>query len=175
MSIFTSSKNSFEGQLPDEKTILVVRKHPVVIYSLIFIILLLMIIPIVVYFLIRSNDWYSIFSSLYWFLATLIFLILWILVFYQIMIYALTTMVITNKRVIINNQIGFFTHESVETELDKIQDISTTVTGAGATFLNLGDIEIQTASAKAKLYFNQVPNPQEIRKIILSLKEKQNN
>ena len=55
-------------------------------------------------------------------------------------------------------------------ELDKIQDISVKITGPLATFLKYGNLEIQTAGAIPKFYFNQFPEPEEIKKIIMDLK-----
>lgn len=170
MSIFTYSKNSFEGQLPSEKTILITRKHWIILIKSILFIKFLAILPFIIYFLIRLKNWYSIFSSLYWFLITIYFLILWVLLFYQILIYILTTLIVTNKRVIIIRQLNLFKHTRNETELGKIQDITIKIFGIIPTFLNFGDLEIQTAAAEIKLYLDQFPNPQKIKTAIMDLK-----
>lgn len=172
MSIFTYSKNSFEGQLPEEKTILVIRKHWIILFASLLIINFLAILPFIIYFFIRLKTWYSIFSSLYWFLVTVYFLILWDFLFYQILIYILTTVVITNKRVIMIRQLGLFKYARNETELNKIQDITIKIFGILPTLLNFGDLEIQTAAAEIKFYFDNLPNPQKIKTAIMDLKTK---
>ncbi|MCK4454242.1 PH domain-containing protein [Candidatus Parcubacteria bacterium] len=170
MSIFTSSKNSFEGQLPGETTILLTRKHWLNLFVPLFINLLLILLPFVVYFIINSFSWYDKISSLYWFLATLLLLILWNLAFYNIMIYALNTVLVTNKRVIENKQEGLFKHRINELELDKVQDISIKVFGLLAELLSFGNLEIQSAGAKVKFSFTQLPHPQKIKNTIMKLK-----
>jgi membrane protein YdbS with pleckstrin-like domain len=170
MSIFTFSTNNFEGELPEEKTILLLRKHWFTLFVPLLIIFAMAFLPFLIYFLINSFDWFNKFSSVFWFLASLLLLILWNLAFYSIMLYSLNTVIVTNKRVVENKQAGFFRHTVNELELSKIQDISTKVFGPLAEFLGFGDIEIQSAGTKNKFYFSQLPNPETIKNIILSSK-----
>jgi len=170
MSIFTTSTNSFRNQLPGETTVLVTRKHWFVLFFPMLILLFLAFMPFIIYFFISSASWYGIISSLFWFLVAAYFLILWSLAFYNIMIYLLNTVMVTDKRVIENKQEGFFRHTSNEVELDKIQDITVKVFGPFAEFLDFGDIEIQSAGAQPKFYFKQLPHPQKIKEAIMGLK-----
>ena len=163
MSIFTQSKNSFENQLPNEKTILLTRKHWFALFAPLFIISVLALLPFIIYFFINSFFWYKNITSLYWFLTSVYFLILWNLLFYNIMLYVLNTVAITNKRVIENQQKGFFKHRVDELKLDRIQDISVKVYGIIPEFLKFGDVEIQTAGGEDKFCFHQLPNPKEIK------------
>ena len=84
------------------------------------------------------------------------------------MLYSLNTVVVTNKRVMENQQRGFFKYTLNELERDKIQDISIKIEGVFASFLDYGDIEIQTAGAQNKFYFKKLPQPQKIKEIIIS-------
>ncbi len=88
------------------------------------------------------------------------------------MIYFLNTVIVTNKRVIQNKQEGFFHHTSNELELNKIQDISVKILGPLATFLDFGDVEIQSAGAKPKFYLDRLPHPKKIKEVIMKLKTK---
>ncbi|MBU4298796.1 PH domain-containing protein [Patescibacteria group bacterium] len=167
--IFSISKNSFEGQLAGEKTVLATRKHWFVLFFPFWAALFLALLPFLIYFFINNYSWYSAVSSLFWFLVIIYFLILWVLLFYQIMLYVLTVTVITNKRLIRIETKSFFMYERDEMELNKIQDISVKIEGIFASFLNFGDLEVQTAGTIVKFTFPQLPNPQKIKEIIMGL------
>ena len=166
MSIFESSNNSFRKQNPKEKTILVTRKHRIILFSKMSFLGFCVLLPFIIYSLINSFSWYSIIFSVYWFFVSIWFLLLWNLAFYSIMLYFLNIVIVTNQRVIENKQNGFFDYRANEMELSKIQDISIKISGSLATFLDFGDIEIQSAGAKAKFYFDTLPHPEKIREII---------
>ena len=172
MSIFTISSNSFKGQRPGETTVLVTRKHWFALFIPMLFIFLLALLPFIIYSFVSSAQWYSAVASLYWFLGALYFLILWNLAFYNIIIYFLNTVIVTNQRIIQNEQKGFFLHNVDELGLDNIEDISIKIFGPLATFLNFGDIEIQTAGAQNKFYLPQLPNPKKIKQIITDLETK---
>lgn len=82
------------------------------------------------------------------------------------MIYSLNTVIVTNKRVLDNQQKGFFNYVLNEVERSKIQDISVKIKGVFASILNYGDIEIQSAGTQNKFYFHTLPHPQKIKEII---------
>ena len=166
MSIFKPSNNSFRKQNPEEKTILVTRKHRIILFSKMSFLGFCVLLPSIIYSLINSFSWYSSISSVYWFFVSIWFLLLWNLAFYSIMLYFLNTVIVTNQRVIENKQNGFFNYRANEMELSKIQDISIKISGSLATFFDFGDIEIQSAGAKAKFYFDTVPHPEKIREMI---------
>ncbi|MDD5145746.1 MAG: PH domain-containing protein [Candidatus Pacebacteria bacterium] len=165
MAIFKSS-NSFRNQQPGETTVFVSRRHWIVLLGPVVFFILLMALPSVVNHFISSQSWYSLFSGLFEFLTRVYFLILWILLFYNIMLFSLNTVVVTNKRVIENQQKGFFKYTLNEVYLDKIQDISVNISGVFSTLLSYGDIEIQSAGTQNKFYFRTLPHPQKIKKII---------
>lgn len=167
--IFTSSSNSFDGQLSGEKTVLVTRKHWFVLFFPFWTFLFLAFLPFLIYFLSKNFSWYAVISSLFWFLVIIHFLILWLLLFYQLMLYILTVTVVTNKRLIRIDQKAFFLYERNETELNKIQDISVKIQGIFAAFLNFGDVEVQTAGTIVKFTFPQLPSPEKIKEIIMGL------
>lgn len=65
-------------------------------------------------------------------------------------------------------QLGFFRYSASEFQKDKIQDVSVKMTGILASFLNFGDLEIQTAGNQNKFNFTNLPDPEKIKQIILS-------
>jgi len=173
MSIFTFSKNTFEGQLPGEETILVTRKHWIFLVLPLFLIFLLGAMILAFTFWISSFSWYERFSPIWQFILSLIFLILWNLGFWWIMIYSLNTIIITNKRIIENKQLGLFKHIVNELQLKDIQDISVKIIGPFAHLMNYGDIEVQSAGTVAKFFFNQLPWPEKIKNVIMEQKIKE--
>jgi len=169
MPIF-SSNNSFRGKDPDEQVVLLTRRHWIRIFGPLFVLSLFALAPIWLYFFIGQSFWYQTFSDLYWFLSGLYFFILWNAAFYNLMIYALNTVIVTNKRVIENEQKGFFKYNLNELKLYNIQDISIKVYGIFAAILNYGDIEIETAGAEQdKFYFNALPRPRTIKTTIMNM------
>ncbi len=158
------SNNTFKGQLPGETTLLVVRKHWITLALPLFLIIIIAISPLVIYPFLALNSY----SSPYWFLASVLWLFLWNLLFFNLMIYFLNTIIVTNKRVIETKQLGFFKYSASEFQKDKIQDISVKMTGILASLLIFGDLEIQTASSQNKFNFTSLPDPEKIKQIILS-------
>ena len=165
--LFTSG-NTFKGQLPGETTVLIVRKHWITLALPLFLVFIIALIPLVVYPFITLTSWYNNFSDLYWFLSSAFWLFLWNLFFFNLMIYSLNTLVVTNKRVIETKQLGFFKYSASEFQKDKIQDVSVKITGILASLLNFGDLEIQTAGTENKFNFTNFPDPEKIKQIILS-------
>ncbi len=169
-NIFTASEHSFEKQLPGEKTILLTRKHWISFYFPIAVIVILIVLPFIISLIISSFSWYKTISPFYWFIAITYLLILWHLIFYNIMIYMLNTIIVTNRRIIENQQLGFFKHTVSEVALNRIQDITVSVFGVVAEFLKFGDIVIQTAGEEEKFFFHQLPNPRAIKDAIMAAK-----
>lgn len=170
MSIFNFSNNTFKGQIQGENTKLVTRKHWIFLFGPLFLVFVSIVIILTVYFLINNLAWYNKISYLYWFLSTLSLLILWNLAFHHIMIYSLNTVIVTDKRIVENEQRGLFSHHTTEIELDKIQDISAEILGPAAQFLGYGNIEIQSAGSVNKLIFYGFPEPRKIKELVMKLK-----
>ena len=159
----------FEGKEEEEDVILVLHRHwftlsmnisLVIIFTALPIIALIVFsIPIVKYNLI----------SLFSFLWITYYLVIWFWLFYVITMYTLDNWVVTTKRVIDSVQNGFFNRKVAELHLEKIQDVSYRITGLLPTFFNYGVVEIQTAAKDQKFLFEDVPDPQRIKDIIMEL------
>ena len=161
--LFTSG-NTFKGQLPGETTVLVSRKHWITLAMPLFLIIVVALIPLAAYSFIALTTY----SRLYWFLSSAFWLFLWNLFFFNLMIYSLNTLVVTNRRVIETRQLGFFKYSASEFQKDKIQDVSVKITGILASLLNFGNLEIQTSGTENKFNFTDFPDPEKIKQIILS-------
>lgn len=170
-NIFSPSHNTFRKEGSEEKTILVTRKHRVNLWAPLYTVLGLTFVPLVIYFVISSLKWYELIAPLYHFLTIVYFLFLWNLAFYHLTVYFLNTVIVTNKRVIENEQNGFFDHTTNEVALNKIEDVSVRRKGTLAHFWNFGELEIQSAGAGAEkeIFFTQLPDPDKVKETIMEL------
>jgi len=158
--IFQTNKN--------EEVKLMIRRHWANLLGLISFVLIMSILPIIFYFILSpyihlSDGFFNVFviglGMYYMFIATLFF-IGWL-------DYYLDVWIITNHRVIDSEQHGFFKRSVAELHLSKIQDISIIVSGPIATFLDYGDLEIQTAGTEPKFIFKQIPHPVQVKDQIM--------
>jgi uncharacterized membrane protein YdbT with pleckstrin-like domain len=114
----------------------------------------------------------AIYHKLFLFGETFFAMMIWALFFLIWIDYYFDVWIVTSERIINVEQKGLFSREISELQLEKIQDISTEVLGVIPTFLNYGNIFIQTAGEKERFLFRCVPNPYHIKDAIMSLQEK---
>jgi len=165
-SFVTKSKYSFEGEKPYEKVIILLYRHWfIILVSVLGYIILAAIPPIIrIYFsgyitTLGLGDTFN-------FLAVVYYLFWWLGLFYQITMYLLDTWIVTDHRLLDNEQHGFFNRILSETHLSRIQDMSVDVRGVIPTLLNYGNLEIQTAGTEPKFVFKQIPRPNQVKHII---------
>lgn len=103
--------------------------------------------------------------------ASLYYLSIWLFFFGHFLDYYLDLWIVTNDRIMNIEQQGLFGRTIAELDLWKIQDVTSEVKGMVPTFLNYGNVFIQTAGEQKRFVFEQVPNPHEIRKRIVDLIE----
>lgn len=168
-SIFSQSRYSFEGQLRDEHTALVLRADQFFLIGIIIGAGIFAILPFVLYifigrFLIDTN-----LTSVYWFIVALYLLIVWSGFFYRLIIYYLNVWIITDHRIIANEQQGFFRRSVAELNIVKVQDVEVKINGFIATFLDFGDLQIQSAGTEEKFLFKKIPNPNRAKDLIIEL------
>ncbi|HCP08501.1 MAG TPA: hypothetical protein DIT25_01740 [Candidatus Moranbacteria bacterium] len=164
----------FSGQKDGEQIIAVLRRHWFsIIYNLFSIFAaVFLLIGGHVYFptlfpIFQSPE----FSGLFLFLENLFAMVIWILFFLIWIDYYFDVWIITNKRIVDVKQKGLFNRSVSELELEKIQDITTRVTGMIPTFINYGDVDIQTAGGKDHFLFIEVPDPYRVKDIIMNLQK----
>jgi len=165
-SLFSASHNSFRGQLPNENVILVKRRHWIFLALTMVMLFLFCFLPLAIYALLFKFAWFLNFIDLFWFLTALYFLFLWFLLFYNLTMYLLNIFILTNKRVIKKDQLGFFNYQESILELNKIQDVSAWQKGVFSNLLNYGDLEIQTAGSQNKFTFLRLSNPKKVKDLI---------
>ena len=148
----------FRGQAVDEKVLLVVRHHPVVLLHDGYMILAVTLAPWAVFV-------FSSFTAAFgWTLMISTILGAW-LVFQTYYTWINDIYVLTNKRVLATDQRQVFEREVKEVRYDRIQEVSHEVKGIYSTMLNVGDVRIKTA-AGIDLILKTVPEPYEIEQKI---------
>ena len=159
----------FEGKEEEEDVILVLHRHWFTLSIKILLVLFFTILPFVMLVVFSSIIVTYNLISIFSFLWVTYYLLLWYWLFYVITMYTLDNWIVTTKRIIDSLQSGFFNRKVSELHLEKIQDVSYRVNGLLATFFNFGVVEIQTAGKEQKFLFEDVPNPQKVKDIIMEL------
>lgn len=168
--------SNLPNQLPGEQPIKIVRKSFFVFFKkLVFSIFLVFLPALLLYVLTLANQ-NVLYGELSWPLLVLggsiYILFMWLLLFFFFLDYYLDVWVITNKRIINIEQNGFFSRTISEQGINRVQDVTSEVKGAWHTILNYGDLYVQTAGEIERFAFNDVPNPDKLRDIIISLAAK---
>lgn len=157
---------------PEEQVLMTVRKHWLFLFKEFVILAGLVTAPLVVIVLynVLSLKNIIVFEGdvrFLWAGLTALWLLYCLTLIFMIWTdYYLDILVVTNKRVFDVEQRGLFFRDSSTFRLDKIQDITVMVSGVWGTFMNFGDIHIQTAGDAREFIANYIPNPFEIKRII---------
>ena len=165
-------KTLFPGQEPNEKIILILRRHWWVIFKIIFLYGILLMLPLL------AHNFFANYTDLLDSEVVLIIFNLLISIFYIFIItfffrawldYYLDIWIITSERIVNIEQKGLFSRQISAFRLYRIQDVTSNVKGLLPTFFHFGNVQIQTAGTKQQSTFKQIPNPYEVTKKIMSL------
>jgi len=156
---------SFNGQRKDEKVMEVVKNHPFVLF------------------------WPGLQTVIAWAIGAAIMIfftesqIAGVLLLVAIVIgigmfgrayynFSQSVLLITNQRLLNVHQEGFWKRKITETELDKIQDVSSETKGLFKIMLKFGDLVVRTAGATAgtEILVNNIPNPYEVQQRIAKMR-----
>lgn len=135
-----------------EKILLEVRRHMFILYSKVALLLIFFFIPLAL-----SPALGGAINKLtdgtagplavgFFFLLWCLFL--WVLFFFYWTDYYLDAWVITDRRIFDIEQKGVFRRDISVTRLERVQDVTVSVSGVFATFLHFGDIHIHTAGGE---------------------------
>jgi len=156
----------------NEKILLVARRHWIVILTGLSIFIILAFIGIIILTIIKNyigqNPNLANWANLIWLIMILYFHFILISAFKFIVDYYLDTWIITNERIIDIQQLGFFNRSVSEFKISKVQDVTVQIKGIIPTFLNYGDVKVETAGeSSSEFIFYQIPNPTKAKEIIL--------
>jgi len=146
----------------DEKVLMEVRKHWLMIVIHAVILFALALIPLLVLPLILFYIFPTVVASIYFFVSATWLLFVWVMFFVMWTNYYLDVFVITNKRFIDMEQIVLFTHDEVTVPMENIEDIKIEVKGILANILKFGDLQIQTAGATKETIAKHIMRPEQV-------------
>lgn len=160
---------SFPGQLPDEKTISILRRHQIVLFWFALYLAVMISLPFFLYDsfgFIFKIPLEGVVRAIFFFLVGLHFLFTTIMSFFIFIDYYLDVWIITDQRIISIEQKGLFNRVINEVRYERIQDITSVVPGLFATYFKYGNILIQTAGESERMALKQIPDPIETRRLI---------
>jgi hypothetical protein len=110
--------------------------------------------------------------SLSSFFLSFVALFLWMRFFGVWSDHWLDAWIVTNKRIIDIEQQGFFHREVSSFSLNRIQDITYTISGIIPTWLHFGNVRIQTASISDDFIMRQIPFPEDVKENVVKIVDK---
>ncbi|MDD5110311.1 MAG: PH domain-containing protein [Patescibacteria group bacterium] len=170
-----SRRSYLPHALPDEKIILLVRRHPFVLFGRMLLWIVIGLVPAALALMV-PGDFQGIMENAVGFpLAVLglstLYLFLWVFLLNSFVDYFLDVWIVTNERIINIEQRQLFSRISAEQKLSRIQDVTAEINGFWPTFLRYGEVHVQTAGTEDRFNFHQVPQPNDIARKITSLAE----
>lgn len=164
----------FPGQHEGERIILVLRRHPIVFFFTLVCFAVLALVPMGARLAIPSDFLPApggLVEGFLIILGTTYYLCLWLGFTYAWVDYYLDLWIVTNDRIINIEQAGLFNRVISEQGIVRVQDVTSEVRGLLPTFLNYGHVYVQTAGERARFIFEQVPQPDLVKKVILQAHE----
>lgn len=155
-----------------EELIKVVRKHWFIIAIELVGITLLAAIPLVALLLIYTTEIESAIDLNVHLLPVMFGTLCWLIICCMMAVmawthYYLDLWIITDRRIIVIEQIHFFNRKVGSFRLERMQDIKVKITGILPTLLNFGTLRAQTASAAESNFINRgLPKPRELQSLI---------
>jgi len=169
----------FPSQKPDEKIIMIRRRHWLIAKFIIAKYTFFLIAPLLIYWLVNNyldvvdarlensilaGPLLALGLSLYYSLTWVLFWNSWI-------DYYLDVWIVTDRRIVNIKQQGLFSRSISEAKLYRIQDVQAEVHGLLPTFFHFGNVTIRTAGNETFATFEQVPSPYETSREILKMVE----
>lgn len=168
----------FPGQEGDERTVLFLRRHWLILVRHAFLIAFLAAIPFGVRFLLQhyAPDLLVDDGSLGFTLVQLAAYVFWMFValfgFATWIDYYFDYWVVTDRRIVSIEQKGLFSRTVSQVHLSRVQDATAQSQGILATFLQYGNVYVQSAGEEERFVFAQVPNPNKVVITIMQEHEK---
>ncbi|MBL4644718.1 MAG: PH domain-containing protein [Candidatus Pacebacteria bacterium] len=151
---------------PEEKVLLVVRKHWFIHFMDSIGIVVIGIIPFI--FVTFVAPFVSVHAAVPAFFTAMWLLAIWMMLFTVWTNYYLDIWIVTDKRIINIDQIHLFKRDISTLRIERVQDIKVEMHGIFATIFGFGNLQIQTAGPVASFYLIKgIPNPSYVRNAIL--------
>lgn len=168
----TPSRKIFPGQRDNEHVIFLLRPHWLIFMNQVLKLIGFNILPfLIAAFLYYVTGWtIPADGPLYVlavFLVSLYYLGAWLVFYHAFVDFHLDVWILTDQRIIDIEQKGLFDRIIAELNIMKVQDVTSEVHGHLQTFLNFGNVYIQTAAEKQRFIFQNVPHPEEVARLII--------
>jgi len=157
----------FVNQDPEEKVVLLLRKHPVTNIKWIFFAFIMILIPsfLPLFEFFESLPFeYITMITLMWYLFTFTF------VLERFLVWFFHVSIITDERIIEVDFVHLFYREITDANIDQIQDVTVEVGGGIRTFMHFGNVVIQTAAEVPKIELEDIPGPDMVARILRDLR-----
>lgn len=167
------NKKYFEAQDPDEKVLVTVRKHKLVLAApFIGAFFLVLVLTVLLTLMFKANILASeLAKAVAVAVSSLAFLYILLYSFIAWLIKYLDILILTSKRLVIIGQNGLFKRSISTLDLPTIQDVAVDQKGVIQTFLNFGKITVQTAGEMPNFVYTGVSRPCEIQDAVMDAKE----
>ncbi|MFH0838333.1 MAG: PH domain-containing protein [Patescibacteria group bacterium] len=161
------------GRQPDEKVIMVIRKHPIVYIRIFLVFMVAAVVPLTIFLIIWSKTFPlsqgSTLSVIGFLGAGLYFLYSLALLVVSILNEEFDLFILTDHRLIDITQVSFLSRTVATTPLNQIQDATSSIQGILGTVLNYGTIDVQTAAGSASNFtIDTISDPANVARAILN-------
>ncbi len=168
---------TFPTQRPNERVILLLRRHWTVLARDISQLIMSLLLPPIVIILLMNFTPISLAPGTATYVLvvqglSLYYLFSFLAYFHDFVDYHLDIWVVTDQRIVSIEQEGLFHRTVSELNIVKVQDVTSEIKGKVQTFLDYGQVHIQTAGEQERFLFEQVPHPSEVAKVILQVHDR---
>lgn len=152
---------TFDGQRASESVEEVVKNHPFILLWPGLKAICALIVPVAVLLFWGASTAFALTA----FIAVLVAFVFFGTAYYE---FAASVLILTNQRIIYLDQKGFFKRKIIETNLDKIQDVTSRTDGMIRTSLDFGDVVIRTAGAGvgSEIVVKNIAHPYQVQQAI---------
>lgn len=165
--VYYPDKARFVNADPQEKIVLLVRRHPITNLSWIVTGFLMLVAPAAASTLPLFDSVpfrFLVVGLLIWYLITLAF------IFEKFLSWFFHVNIITDERIIEVDFIHLLYREITDADIDNIEDVTVEMAGGVRTYFNFGNILIQTAAQVPRIKFEAVPKPDKVARILRDLR-----
>ena len=157
----------FINQEPNEKVILIIRRHLITNIGWILVAGAIALLP----YILVVVPIFSFLPANYQMVINLIFYLLALTVVLQgFLSWFFSVNIITNKRVIDVDFVNLIYRKISDAEISHIEDATTTMGSVIRTLFDFSDVNIQTAAEDKEIEFEAVPHPDKVAKILSELR-----
>ena len=163
------------NQQPNEQVSLFLHRHWIYLAQILVVFALLAVVPAAtatVVFQLRPGLFDDpTFGPIVAIVLSTYYLGVWLVTFFEYVDFELDVWIVTNERILDIEQHGLFNRTTSELHLANIQDVTAEVKGIMHTFLDYGDVFVQTAAETDRFIFKGVPHPDKVKETIIQLSD----